>query len=296
MSANEQHRAFTLVELLVVMAIIAMLAALLVPALISGRVKAQETNTLGRINQCRMAAEQFFADHGDYPPTTWEELGDLEGFGDVSGAGLNNRNEGIEVFLACIATNLAGGPYLQVNEDWLGNTDDDYDNAAGDVADATQWYFNPEDPADPTTQPILELVDYWGNPLVYHHNRVYAATDGWDEADDDWEDPNDGASDEWMRYVDKEGRLWPVYARSARGMVTNNYPNLDSFQLYSWGADGYPGRTHEDRAEEDKSGNTFTGDYIYPGWTADQEILDGDLNGTEVDWEPGDGNLTNWEE
>ncbi len=296
MNAPEQHRAFTLVELLVVIAIITVLAGLLMPALIIARRRGQEANTRSRIQQCQMAAEQFFTDHGDYPPTRWDEVDEFFDYdADPNTAGRQDidfdswtedprdYNQGIEVFTACLATNLGGGPYLQPDGNWLGNTDDpdprprngEWDET-GDIADATQWYFGSED--------LFEVVDYWGNPLVYFHNRDYQVLDG--AVDSDFVAPG---GDEDMLYVDKEGQVRSCYARSRVGMKTENYPNLDSFQLYSWGADGWPGRAYDDTGEDDN--------FQYAGWTGAKSTDSSvPLEGSGYDWIPGDGNLTNWEE
>ncbi|MHC5035635.1 MAG: type II secretion system protein, partial [Planctomycetota bacterium] len=65
---------FTLVELLVVVGIIALLAAMLTPALMAALDHAREGRTQGLIHQCELAAQAFFQDHGDYPPSHWSEL------------------------------------------------------------------------------------------------------------------------------------------------------------------------------------------------------------------------------
>lgn len=61
-------RAFTLVELLVVMAIIGLLVALLVPAIGRGRSSAQSAACLPQMKQLGLAAEQFADDSEDLFP------------------------------------------------------------------------------------------------------------------------------------------------------------------------------------------------------------------------------------
>jgi len=291
---NAARRAgFTLVELLVVIAIIALLAAMLTPAIIGAMRRGHDTKTLARIHQCELAAQAFFNDYGDYPPTHWDELDEFLKY-DSDGDGTYDRatdevfffgalddttspstvNEGIEVFLACVATQT-GGPYLEPDGEWLRNVDytdlaGDLDTATDDVARATNWYLNPHSVADP----IFEVVDFWGNPLVYVHNRDYADYDGWDGAA--WD------TSEAMLYADREGTWdpatddgWPCYARSYHGTATDNYPNLNSFQLYSWGADEMAGCLEN----PDDPGTPLEPEAgWWPGWTA------------------ASGNLTNWEE
>jgi prepilin-type N-terminal cleavage/methylation domain-containing protein len=281
---NVARRAgFTLVELLVVIAIIAVLAGMLTPALIGAMTKAREANTRGRIQQIETAATAFFNDHGDYPPSRWDELDDIFKYdpnGDgqydtfVYGAGageLNGNsnpstvNEGIEVLFACLATRN-GGVYLDTSKgDWLRNVD--YDDMAGDfdtdnddVAKATNWFIAPNTSAadtPPNPDPIFELTDWWGNALVYFHNREYANHDGYD-ASGAAEDPED-ATGEYVYYVDVEGKVLRIYARSDRDNTTGNYPNLSTFQLFSLGHEG-----SNDLTEHSTVANVY---YMKPTWT-----------------------------
>jgi prepilin-type N-terminal cleavage/methylation domain-containing protein len=295
MSAPSYKRAragFTLVELLVVIAIIAVLAALLTPALRAAMDRAHETRTQSRIHQCEIAAQTFFGDYGDYPPATWEELDDvleydpddddvydaLDALDDTTDP--NTINEGIEVFLACVASEQ--GAYMEPPADMLRNVDapdadadgvpeGDVDTASDDVAEATNWLFNPTSDQDP----IWELVDWWGNPLVYFHNRDYAAHDGEDGGA--FEDPltTDPASAEFLRYAAEDGTPILVYSRGVGGTATGNYPNLGTFQLYSLGLNA------EDYLLEGNSG--FLGDVLY-------------MPNSDPGWEAGNQVLTNWEE
>ena len=57
-------RAFTLVEMLVVIAIIAVLAALLLPALTRGKQRAQRIQCIGNLNEMGTAFQMFAHDHG----------------------------------------------------------------------------------------------------------------------------------------------------------------------------------------------------------------------------------------
>ncbi len=315
--------AFTLVELLVVVAIIAILAAMLLPAVNRAMDEAHKSATKNLIHQAELAAQSFFNDYGDYPPSTWEEYfelyeydyndsGTFEGseqgepdFPDLDTYTVDPRltNEGIEVFVACVATRN-GGPYMEPSGDQLVNTDNDFDEDVGgpdsapEIAAAGNWYFGGND--------LFELADWWGNPLVYFHNRHYAAHDGiYDDGTGNlvFDDPNvdspqvPGADDELVRYIDFDGANWPVYARAAQGTATQNFPKLNSFQMYSWGIDTMPGRTYRDPVTGREQ------QLIYPGWTATSGTLPNasaggwDLDGVvDTDWVPGDGNITNWQE
>src|SRR5689334_14206578 len=68
---HEKNRAFTLVEMLVVIAIIAVLAALLLPALTRGKQRAQRIQCIGNLKEMGTAFHIFAHDHrGKFPMQT----------------------------------------------------------------------------------------------------------------------------------------------------------------------------------------------------------------------------------
>ena len=305
MQAHRTHpcrAGFTLVEMLVVIGIIAVLASLITAAAVAAWRKAHETAVISQLRQCELGAQAFFNDYGDYPPSRWAELDELFKY-DSNGDGSYVRaddevffdggfpdattnpstvNEGIEVFAACMVTRT-GGVYIDLDARWLRNIDGqngvtgfpqgDADDAAFDVARATNWFYgkNMDTNGDGTDDNynIYEIADWWGNPLVYIHNRDYARYDGWDEVAGNW------TTGEAMVYANVNGEPRYCYARSYNESMTGRYPKLNEFQLYSWGPDELPGCLEDPNSP----GTPKYGEPgVFPGWTGKS------------------GNLTNWEE
>ena len=63
-----QRRAFTLVELLVVIGVIAMLVGLLIVGINAAQKRAQKMNTQFLLSSISQALSRFKSDHGYYPP------------------------------------------------------------------------------------------------------------------------------------------------------------------------------------------------------------------------------------
>lgn len=68
-----QSKGFTLIELIVVMAIVALLASIAAPRYFNSLQKSRETALLSSLNVMRDAIDQFAADKGRYPESL-EEL------------------------------------------------------------------------------------------------------------------------------------------------------------------------------------------------------------------------------
>ncbi len=72
--AADRRRGFTLVEVLVVIAIVAILASLLLVAVTKARNTAARSRTSSLLNGLKMATVQFKTDHGYYPPVLRPEI------------------------------------------------------------------------------------------------------------------------------------------------------------------------------------------------------------------------------
>ena len=127
---------FSIIELMVVIGVIAILAALLFPALRAHFEGARINEMKAQLGVFEGALEQYQRAFGDYPPS--------------GGAGQDDENPGIERMLACLRTEENGGPFIQAHliRRWVEDTD----------GDGRQ-----------------ELVDPWRNPWIYFHSSEYPA-------------------------------------------------------------------------------------------------------------------------
>ncbi len=72
MQSRRRGRGFTLIELIVVMAIVALLASIAAPRYFASLHKSKETALLASLNTMRDAIDQYAADKGRYPDSLQE--------------------------------------------------------------------------------------------------------------------------------------------------------------------------------------------------------------------------------
>lgn len=148
--------AFTIVELLVTIAVIAVLASISVPAVFAVRRRAEVKRTKTFLDTLRLAIENYANDFGDYPPSRAK----------IAGLPSNGVNDGIECLVRCLATTKKSGPYFTPEDAILANSDGD--SIKGGARDPTGATFRVPD--------LFEIKDGWENPYIYIHNVDYETT------------------------------------------------------------------------------------------------------------------------
>ena len=74
---RKSSKGFTLVEILVVVAILALLATIAIPHLLRARITANESNAKGTLKTISTALETFALANGAYPPNTTSLIGQV---------------------------------------------------------------------------------------------------------------------------------------------------------------------------------------------------------------------------
>lgn len=153
---NKRRSAFTLVEILVVLAIIAILAALLFPAFTRAREGSKQTNCAANLQSIGFAVAQYRQGEGRYPDTLVDILGM-----DATVADPGPAND-------YKLTNTATG-YLKGGQDILTCPDDDTlspptgaRSSYGSLSKSTPATLAYPVPASATTDLSQSLWNFWG--------------------------------------------------------------------------------------------------------------------------------------
>jgi prepilin-type N-terminal cleavage/methylation domain-containing protein len=149
----KHQRAFTLIELLIVLGLITLLVAVLVPNLLTPSVQGQRTETLTRLQHLELCIRTYERKHGYYPPSSFSHADK-----DVKVKN-NGINEGIECLLVHVhKQSLGGTATLEDKVDWLINTDGDDGGFDIKLLETTK---------------LFEVADAWFNPIVYFREDSY---------------------------------------------------------------------------------------------------------------------------
>ena len=71
----KNEKGFTLIELMIVIAILGILAAVAIPNFLNARGKAQDASALSTLEAVKTAMEMYAADNGSYPALTYSDSG-----------------------------------------------------------------------------------------------------------------------------------------------------------------------------------------------------------------------------
>ena len=104
-----KQRAFTLIELLIVVAIIAILAAIAVPNFLEAQVRAKTSRCKADMRTCVTALETYRIDNNRYPP-----MGDTTG-GDPQAAGFHARLSNYITTPIAYMTSMVFDPFVEKN-------------------------------------------------------------------------------------------------------------------------------------------------------------------------------------
>jgi prepilin-type N-terminal cleavage/methylation domain-containing protein len=139
---NQRRSGFTLIEILVVLGIIALLAAILFPAFSRAQESARQTTCQSNLQQIYFAVSQYRKDEGRYPDTMVDLL--------AEGA---SYSIGTVTAPAPLGNNAPG--YLKAGQDTLICKDDD---GPADVARSSYGSLSKVPPASPLTTPIVNIA------------------------------------------------------------------------------------------------------------------------------------------
>jgi prepilin-type N-terminal cleavage/methylation domain-containing protein len=189
----ESRRAFTLIELLTVFAIVALLAALLLPAMSRGRETARRIVCMNNLRQWGLATQLYAADHGDFlPPDGTPNPGesstntgwyiqlprqiDLPRYHDMPWRTNPAVPPGTALWICPANTRRSNGRNLFhycLNEHVNGTAGNARPVRLGDLPQPTElvWLFDSKN---------LPAVGYWGyvHTNLHHHGAQFAFIDG----------------------------------------------------------------------------------------------------------------------
>jgi prepilin-type N-terminal cleavage/methylation domain-containing protein len=156
------RRAFTLVELLIVVAIIAALIAILVPGLSAIRRQANKAAAVGQLSALRTGLDQYFADFNMYPPSTL-----TANFGTITPQhGSSMLAEGL---LGYLPGNIDGGGTS------VGDPNDMGFRTNRNAAAMGGRLYGPYAPSDPKNFSGKAFVDPWQNEVLYYRSTQAAS-------------------------------------------------------------------------------------------------------------------------
>lgn len=161
MTDHKPNRAFTLLELIVVLAVIALLAAILIPLVLHRREAARRTQSMNNLKQIGLALYNYESTYGMFPP----------------GGIFNAEGKAFHGWMTSIIPFIDASPNYNIF-----NFDLPWDAPANieRFQTAHYCYLNPSLPEQSTIDG-LKLTHYAGSDLIFYHNsstRVLDLTNG----------------------------------------------------------------------------------------------------------------------
>ncbi len=147
------HRAFTLVELLVVVAIIGVLVALLLPAVQSAREAARRMQCQNNLKNLTLAALNFESSQGYFAPAAQSRVNPTGGLSTAQKPPLARHN-GISFLLPYFEQ---GNRFREIDFDWDWNATSPYNNKEYTQQDIGGILICP---SSPVYQPLRHATDY----------------------------------------------------------------------------------------------------------------------------------------
>jgi len=118
---RSEHKGFTLIEVLVVVAIIALLVAVLIPSLKSAREQAKRTTCANNLHQCALGFSAYSVDHkGTLPYRGWFPYTIAETAHECLGKGGNAAKDKLLCNLGLLRGGLGVGNLLSSYRSWVG--------------------------------------------------------------------------------------------------------------------------------------------------------------------------------
>lgn len=232
-----QRTAFTLVEMLMVIAIIGILAGILTPVLMSAFGQANEFKITNEIQQLNAAIENFKTDHGFYPPT----------IGSDANYGINNVAD-MRRYLNRIAPNHSegNGGTGTLLRDWWDNVGSNLDERSSLVFWLSGLCKNKQFPLSGGTGSVLPAFDNNSAErdlrFEFINDRLIKST-----VVAVYNQPAGRSSDDFAyRYLDNKSYGFGAYhngvdmdpANSIPDGTPINFYNQETFQIVSPGMDG----------------------------------------------------------
>jgi len=147
------QRAFTLIELLIVIGLIGLLVAALAPNLLAPSLAAKRAETLARMQHLQLCIRVYTDKNGYYPPSSFANADK------TVKVKSNGTNEGIECLIVHIhKKSLGRTATLEDKLDWMANTDND---DGGFLIPLLE------------TSKLFEVLDAWEQPIAYFREDSY---------------------------------------------------------------------------------------------------------------------------